>query len=92
MQWPLVRRKEEKMIWILDAIVFAYLAARFFYLADGIGWCFEKIAALTCFAFAIPPLFVWVIVKSPVFLLLPLVFIFVAIDLISVKTESEAIS
>ena len=71
------------MFLILVAIAFVYLALRFHALAVEIDWCFEKIAASAFVVMAMLSFFVFVLVESPVFHLLPLAFILIAIDLLS---------
>lgn len=78
------------MFLIIVAIVFAYLSIKFYVLADGIDWCFEKIAASAFVVMAVLSFFLFVIVESLVLHLLPLAFISVAIDLLDAAASSES--
>jgi len=80
------------MFLILVAIAFVFLSIKFFSLAVEIDWCFEKIVASAFVAMAILSFFVFVIVESVVFHLLPIAFVLVAIDLLGSKSCSESIS
>lgn len=80
------------MFLIIVVIAFAYLSIKFYALADGINWCFEKIAASAFFVMAILSFFLFVIIDSIAFHLLPLAFILVAIDLLSARRCSKSIS
>ena len=79
------------MVLIFVVIAFVYLSSRLFPLATEIGWCCEKVIAFTCFAFAILSLFAYVVIDSAVFLFLPIAFLLVAIDTLSVRSRSEPI-
>ena len=80
------------MFLIIVAIAFVYLSIRFYVLAIGIDWCFEKIVATAFVVMAILSFFVFVIIESVVFHLLPLAFILVAIDLLSARSCAETIN
>ena len=77
------------MIHIFAVIAFVYLAIKFFNRALVMTWGFSRIAATLFFLLAIPSFFLFVIIDSVVFLLLPLVFMLTAIDLVSVPTEAK---
>ena len=77
------------MIHILAVIAFVYLAIKFFNRALVMTWGFSRIAATLFFLLAIPSFFLFVIIDSIVFLLLPLVFMLTAIDLVSVPSEAK---
>lgn len=70
------------MFHILAVIAFVYLTIMFFNRALEIAWGFAKIAASLFFVLAIPSFFLFVIIDSVVFLLLPLGFMLTAIDLV----------
>ena len=78
------------MFLIIVAIAFVFLSIKFYILADGIDWCFEKIAASAFVVLAILSLFLFVIIESVVLHLLPLAFISVAIDLLSAPASSRS--
>lgn len=78
------------MFLIIVAIAFAYLSIKFYVLAVGMDWCFEKIAASAFAVMAILSLFFFVVIESVVFQLLPLAFILVAIDLLSAPASSRS--
>ena len=86
-----MRGKEEPMFLIFVAISFVYLSIKFYALAIDMDWCFEKIVASAFVVMAILSFFVFVIIESVVFNLLPLAFILVAIDLLSKRGCSESI-
>ena len=77
------------MIHIFTVIAFVYLAIKFFNRALVMTWGFSKIAATLFFLLAIPSFFMFVIIDSVVFLLLPLVFMLTAIDLVSAPSEAK---
>ena len=77
------------MIHIFAVIAFVYLAIKFFGLALEITWGFSKIVATLFFLFAIPSFFMFVIIDSVVFLLLPLVLMLTAIDLVSAPSHAK---
>ena len=77
------------MIHIFVVIAFVYLAIKFFNRALVMTWGFSRIAATLFFLLAIPSFFLFVIIDSVVFLLLPLVFMLTAIDLVSVPAEAK---
>ena len=77
------------MIHIFAVIAFVYLSIKFFGHALELAWGFSKIAATLFFLLAIPSFFMFVIIDSVVFLLLPLVFMLTAIDLVSVPSEAK---
>ena len=77
------------MIHIFAVIAFVYLAIKFFNRALVMTWGFSRIAATLFFLLAIPSFFLFVIIDSVVFLLLPLVFMLTAIDLVSVPSEAK---
>ena len=77
------------MIHIISVIAFVYLAIKFFGLALKLDWGFSRIVATLFFLFAIPSFFMFVIIDSVVFLLLPLVFMLTAIDLVSVPNRAK---
>lgn len=80
------------MFLIFAVIAFVYLTIRFFARAATIDWCLEKIVASAFYAFAFSALFVNVIIESFVFLLLPLAFVLVAIELLGAGRRAEPIS
>ena len=77
------------MIHIFTVIAFVYLSVKFFARAVEITWGVTRIAATLFFLFAIPSFFMFVIIDSVVFLLLPLVFMLTAIDLVSVPGSAK---
>ena len=79
------------MFLILAVIAFVYLTIRFFALAAAIDWCLEKIVASAFYAFAFSALFVNVIIESFVFLLLPLAFVLVAIEVLGAGRRAEPV-
>lgn len=76
------------MFLVFVSVVFAYLSIRFYSLAVGIDWCFEKIVALAFAVMAVLSFFVFVIVDSIVFRLLPVAFVLVAIEMLSARPET----
>jgi hypothetical protein len=77
------------MVLIFVVIAFVGLSSRFFPLATGIGWCFEKVLAFAFFAFAILSLFAYVVIDGVVFLFLPIAFLLVAIDTLGARSCSK---
>ena len=77
------------MIHIFAVIAFVYLTIKFFGLALEITWGFSRIVATLFFLLAIPSFFMFVIIDSVVFLLLPLVFMVTAIDLVSAPSHAK---
>ena len=77
------------MIHIFSVIAFVYLSVKFFGRALELTWGFSKIAATLFFLLAIPSFFMFVIIDSVVFLLLPLVFMLTAIDLVSAPGHAK---
>ena len=78
------------MFHILAAIAFVYLTVMFFSRALEISWGVAKIVASLFFVLAIPSLFIFVIIDSVVFLLLPLGFMLTAVDLVSVPVRAKS--
>ena len=77
------------MTLIFVTIVFSFLAIRFYTLAGAVDWCFEKVVATAFVIMAVLSFFVFVIIESPVFHLLPLAFVLVAIDMLSARSCSK---
>lgn len=80
------------MFQIFVVIGFVYLAIKFFGLAGGIDWGFNKIVASLCFVFATLSLFVFVIIESIVFLMLPIAFGLAAVDLLRACYCAETVN
>ena len=77
------------MFLIIVAIAFVYLSIKFYSLAVEVDWCFEKVVASAFVVMAILSFFVFVIIESVAFHLLPLAFILVAIDLLSARAAQS---
>ena len=77
------------MFLIIVAIAFVYLSIKFYSLAVEIDWCFEKVVASAFVVMAILSFFVFVIIESVAFHLLPLAFILVAIDLLGARAAQS---
>lgn len=86
-----MRFEEDTMTLIFVTIAFSFLAIRFYTLAGAVDWCFEKVVATAFMVMAVLSFFVFVIVESFVFHLLPLAFVLVAIDMLSARSCSESI-
>ena len=80
------------MFQIFASIAFACLAIRFYSLAVQIDWCFEKIIASVFVGLAVVSFFVFVIVDSVMFALIPIAFVLVAIDMLAAGCCSESVS
>ena len=79
------------MFLIFVSIVFAYLAIKFYSLAIKIDWCVEKIIASAFVAMAALSFFLFVIVDSIVFQLLPIAFVLAAIDMLAARCCAESV-
>ena len=78
------------MFHIFAVIAFVYLTIIFFSRALEISWGAAKIVASLFFLLAIPSLFLFVIIDSVVFLLLPLGFMLTAVDLVSAPARAKS--